>query len=319
MLLQLCVSALLLGGTQEGATAAPPPAAAKGDATAMLKERLGKLKELKSYAFEAMDDGAGMGGRGRGRGGGGEGGGAPPAPTPTTGKVEIGKGVELHRGETLAYKKGDKLVYKKGDGWELYEAPEFGGGAAGGSAGGGERPRRGEGGGGEGGGGGERPRRGEGAGGGAGGPPGGGGDMRERFAMMGLANQILPHEMLEKITKGLRDVQCNPSDGSFTFTGKLDDAAADDVSGAKRVREMFAGGGRGGGGGGGTAGGEFSITAAGTATIVFDGNGHPTKLVVETTTTTQRGETKRTQSFAFKACGATKVELPADAAAKLGA
>lgn len=320
MLMSLCFSALLLGDANQGATLAPPPAAATGDAAAMLKEKLAKLSELKSYTFEALDDGAGMGGRGGrgGRRGGGEGGGggdaggAPPAPTPTVGKVEIGKGVELTRGESLAYRRDTKMVYKKGDAWELYTAPEFGGGAGGGRRGGG-----GEAGGGAGG-----PPAGGGAGGGApGGPGGGGGDMRERFAMMGLASQVLPHELLTGMHGKLKDLTCSEANGGCTISGALNQEAADEFSGAKRIKEMFAGGGGFGGAGGGAggaaggAGGE--ISASGTATITFDAAGMPTQIVIETTMTTARGDSKRKQSYTLKAFGATTIEVPKEAAAKL--
>lgn len=317
MLMSLCFSALLLGDATQGATLAPPPAAATGDAAAMLKEKLAKLSELKSYTFEALDDGAGMGGRGGrgGRRGGGEGGsgdagGAPPAPTPTVGKVEIGKGVELMRGESLAYRRDTKMVYKKGDAWELYTAPEFGGGASGGRRGGG-----GEAGGGAGG-----PPAG-GAGGPPGGGPGGGGDMRERFAVMGLASQVLPHELLTGMHGKLKDLACSEANGACTISGALNQEAADEFSGAKRIKEMVAGGGFGGAGGGAAGGaaggGGGEITASGTASITFDAAGMPTQIVIETTMTTARGDSKRKQSYTLKAFGATTIEVPKDAAAKL--
>src|SRR5688572_14388019 len=109
MWVQLYVSAWLSAAGAEGQALTPPPAAAKGDAGAMLKEKVAKLSELKSYAFEVLDDGSGGFGR-RGGGGGGDaaGGGAPPpppAPTPTAGKVEVGsKSVAFTRGETVAYR-----------------------------------------------------------------------------------------------------------------------------------------------------------------------------------------------------------------------
>ncbi len=313
MLLHLFVSTLLSGAAQDGAKLAPPPAAATGDASAMLKEKLAALQALKSYTFEALDDGAGMGGRGRGGrggpggapGGAGDAGGAPPAPTPTVGKVEIGKGVELTRGESVAYRHDTKMVYKKGDAWELYTPPDFGGGGRGGAGGGAGGP----------------PTGGA-AGGGAGGPPGGGdmSAMRERMAMGGLANQVLPHELLMGMHGKMRDLICTAADGGCTISGALSEEAADELSGAKRVKEMFAGGGFGGGAGGATAGGAgggMTITSSGTASITFDAAGMPAQIVIETTMTSPRGDTKRKQSYTLKAFGATKVEVPKDAASKL--
>ncbi|MBM4016494.1 MAG: hypothetical protein FJ293_16235, partial [Planctomycetes bacterium] len=153
MLLNVCVSAFLLAADPALAQVAPPPAAATGDATAMLKEKIAKLDGVKSYSFELIDDGFSGFGRGRGGrggapggpggtagGGGGDAGAAPPAPTSVVGMVEVGKGEQLTRGETVAFRRSGELVYKKGEAWELYVAPDFsgfgGGGAAGGAGGG---------------------------------------------------------------------------------------------------------------------------------------------------------------------------------------
>jgi len=328
MWVQLCVSAWLSAAGADGPTFAPPPAAAKGDAGALLKEKVAKLSELKSYAFEVLDDGMGGFGRGRGRGGGGAGGGggdaaaggAPPAPTPTTAKVEVGsKSVAFTRGETVAYRVDKKTVYKKGEAWELYVPFEFGGGNRGGGPGGGGAPPGGAGGAPPAGGGAGGP---PGAGGGAGGPPGGGdfSGMRELMVVGGMANQTLPHDLIASLPAKFREVQCSEADGKCTFTGALSDEAADELSGAKRMREMFAGRGGGGAGAGGatsSVGGGATVTAKGTATIVFDVAGNPLSLVIETTTTGPRGDTPRKQAYSLKEFGAVKVEVPKEAAAKL--
>lgn len=317
MWVQLCVSAWLSAAGANGQALTPPPAAAKGDAGAMLREKVAKLSELKSYAFEVLDDGAGGFGRRGGRGGGDAAGGgappAPPAPTPTAGKVEVGsKSVAFTRGETVAYRVDKKTVYKKGEAWELYVPFDFssGGRGGGGQTGGGGAPPAG------GGAGGGAPP----AGGGAGAPPGGGdrSAMRDLMTVGTMANQTLPHELLASMPSKFRDVTCNEADGKATFTGALSDEAADELSGAKRVREMFAG--RGGGpdgGAAGAAGGSTTITAKGTATIVFDAAGNPLQITIETTTTGPRGDTPRKQSYTLKEFGAVKVEVPKEAAAKL--
>lgn len=325
MLLHVWLSAFLLANDPAVAQATPPPAAATGNAAAMLKEKVAKLASLKSYTFEALDDGAGIGRGSRGgRGSGGAGGGgdagagagaAPPAPTPTVGMVEIGTGEQLTRGESMAYRRAGKLVYKKGDAWELYVAPDFSGGGRGGGgapAGGGGPP-----------------------GGGAGGA--GGGDrsaMREAFAMMGLANQVLPHDLIQSLMGKVKDATCaTAADGGCTISGALTDEGADEFSGAKRMREAFAGGGFGGGapgggllgGGGGVAGGTVAAgggpapaVPTGTASITFDAAGMPAQIVIETTSTGFRGESKRKQTYTMKAFDATKVVIPADATAKFG-
>ena len=304
MWVQLCLLAALATADQ---ALAPPPAAAKGDAGAMLKEKVAKLSELKSYAFEVVEDGAGGFGRGRGGGGDAAGGGAPPAPTPTAGKVDVGSNsVAFTRGETVAYRVDKKTVYKKGEAWELYVPFDFSGGG-GGRGGGGAPPA---------GGGGAPP-----AGGGAGGPPGGGdrNAMREAMAVGSLANQTLPHELLASMPSKFGDLKCNEADGKCTFTGALSADAADEFSGAKRMRERFAGrgGGADGGGAGGAAAGAPTITAKGTATIVFDAAGMPQQIVIETTTTSPRGDSTRKQSYTLKDFGAVKVEVPKEATAKL--
>lgn len=341
MLLNVCVSAFLLAADPALAQVAPPPAAATGDATAMLKEKIAKLDGVKSYSFELIDDGfsgfgRGRGGRGgapggpggtAGGGGGGDAGAAPPAPTSVVGMVEVGKGEQLTRGETVAFRRSGELVYKKGEAWELYVAPDFSGFGGGGAAGGA--------GGGRGGGG---PPGGGGAPGGAGGPPGAGGaaggaggaaggaggfeGMRELFAVMPLASQQLPHELVKSLIGKVATPTCTTNaDGSCTFTAALTDDGADDLSGAKRMRERFGGGGGAFGGappagGAAAAGGGPAITAKGTATVTFDAAGMPTALVIETVTTSQRGETKRKQAYTMKAFGTTKVDMPAGATAK---
>jgi len=135
-----------------------------------------------------------------------------------------------------------------------------------------------------------------------------------------MANQTLPHELLASMPAKFRDLQCKEADCKCTFTGALSDEAADELSGAKRLREMFAGRGGGGAGGGGAttaAGGGTTITAKGTATIVFDAAGNPLSIVIETTTTGPRGDTPRKQAYSLKEFGAVKVEVPKEAAAKL--
>lgn len=290
-MLTWCVSVLLLTGAQAGAKIEPPQAA-KGDAAAKLKECCSKVSAIGSYAYDSTveSEGGGFGGPPGAGGGRGAGGGAPPGAgaaaggagasgkrvDTTNGKVEIGKSAELKRGETLAYKLGDKLVYKKGGAWEVYVAPDFSGGA----------------------------------GGGAGGPPGGGRGAGggEGFAMMSLANHTLPHDILRGIDAKLKDVKGTEADGKWTFTGTLTDAGADEVSGAKRAREMaerFA------------AGSGASVTASGTATILVGKDGNAEQIIFDTKMTTQRGESKRKQTIALKDWGKTKVEVPADVATKL--
>ncbi len=333
-MLTWCVSTMLLISAQDGAKLQPPPAASKDDAASKLKERASKLGAATSYSFESTveSEGGGFGGPPGGGRGGAPGGGAGGAPggggagagggtrtDTTSGKVEIGKTAELKRGETLAYRIGTKLVYKKGDAWELYTPPDFGGGFGGGPPGGGP-----PGGGAPGGGapGGAPPGGGAPAGGvPGGGAPGGGGDFRERFALMGLANAVLPHELLSGMDSKIKDVQCAEADGKCTFTGALTDAAADEFSGAKRMREMAErfGGGAGGGAGGAPAsgGGASTVTASGTATVVYDKNGSIERVVIETKTTSPRGDSKRKQTIAFKDWNKSTVEMPKDAASKV--
>jgi hypothetical protein len=145
--------------------------------------------------------------------------------------------------------------------------------------------------------------------------------MGEIFAVMPLATQQLPHDLVKSLMGKVATPTCTTNaDGSCTFTAALTDEGADDLSGAKRMRERFAGGGAFGGGppAGGTAaaGGAPSTTVKGTATVTFDAAGMPTALVIETVTTSQRGEFKRKQAYTMKAFGATKVDIPAAASAK---
>jgi hypothetical protein len=296
-MLNWCVTATLLLGMQAGAGAAPK-GAAKGDASAQLKERCSKIPTSGTYAFESKVESEGGGGFGPGgaRGGGDAGGRAGPRTDSTAGKVEIGKAAELKRDETIAIRTGDKLVYKKGETWEVYTPPDFGGGGFGGGPPGGAPP------------GGGPPGGGRAAGGGGGGE----GDMRERFRLMGLANMPMPHALIASIDAKLKDVTASESGGKWTFSGTLTEAGADEISGLKAMRERF-----GGAGGAGAAGGAPQMSASGAAAITFAADGSLEQVVFETKTTTPRGESKRKQTIAFSEWGKAKVEVPKAAAEKL--
>lgn len=321
----------------------PEAIAAQGasDAVKELKEKVAKSAAAKSYAFELKTEremsggggaaggagngggaggtsgggagnggGSGNGGAGSGAGGrGGRGGGRgfPNDTTPTVGKYAENQPVELKHGELVAYRQGEKLVYLKNGAWELESNDRGGGGASGGGdAGGGNRGGGGHSGGGAAGGG---------AAGGGGGRRGGGGGS-ERFALMGLTYVRLPHELLAGVDAKLTDVKASDETGKRVFTGNLTKEAADELSGAKRMREM--GGQRGGGGAGGGAGGGGDAAApTGTMKIVVAKDGTVETVLIETKSSSSFGNFTSKQTYTLKDFDVTKVEAPKEAVAKL--
>jgi hypothetical protein len=292
----------------------PEAIAAQGasDAVKELKEKVAKSAAAKSYAFELKTEremsggggaaggasggagsgsgaggtsggGAGNGGAGSGAGGrGGRGGGRgfPNDTTPTIGKYAENQPVELKHGELVAYRQGEKLVYQKNGAWEL-ESNDRGGGRSGGGAAGGGGNRR-----------------------------GGGGS--ERFTLLALSNLRLPHELLAGVDAKLTDVKASDETGKRVFTGNLTKEAADELSGAKRMREM--GGQRGGGGG---AGGGGDSSATGTMKIVVAKDGTVETIAIETKSSSSFGTFTSKQTYTLKDFDVTKVEAPKDAVAKL--
>jgi hypothetical protein len=331
-----CLSLVLALVCQAPGKLEPPEALAapKQDAAKELKEKAEKAAAVKSYTFELKTEreggGGGTGNPGGGRGGGsgggsgsGSGGGAGGASgaggtngggnrggggrggfdnASTVGKYVEGAPVELKRGDVLAYRRGDKLTYLKNGNWELPPDPQ-GGGNGGGTGGGNGGGRGGGAGGGAGGG----------RGGGSGGGGGGGGGKRggygggEGWTLMALSNLKLPHELLAGVDAKLTDVKASDEAGKRVFVGTLTKESAEELSGARRMREMAAQGGK-----------PAEVNATGTLRVVFTKDDRIDVLVVETKTSSGMGDFTMRQTYSLKDAGTTKVEPPKEALAKLG-
>src|SRR5262249_3080677 len=122
----------------------------------------------------------------------------------------------------------------------------------------------------------------------------------------------LPHEALKGIDAQLTDVTREEKDGKVVYSGKLTPDAAQEYSGAKRMKEAmqrFAGA---AGGGGGQM---PDPTASGTMKIVTAG-GAVERLEIDTKMTTGFGDQTRKLTIKLSGWNATTYEVPKDALGK---
>lgn len=205
----------------------------------------------------------------------------PPGPTPLvfTAQVQKGKPTRFVQDKLEAWREGEALVYRTEEGaWKRFAR---GSGQGGGGQGGAEQDP-------------EAARA-----------------MRLRLT---LSTTQLAHEMIAGLDAKIAMAAASQEGAKTVITGSLT------PEGAASFSRRMGRGGRGGGQGGGP-GGAPSAVSSGTFRCLISAEGHLELLVFDIVTKGTIGETpferKRRVELRVSAVGATAVEVPADAAAKL--
>jgi hypothetical protein len=222
--------------------------------------------------------------------------------------------LELRDAQARVFFKGDKgAVETPDEGWQAVSAADAGPGGPGGAGGGGARD----------------PNA-PGAAGGPGAGGGGGGPNAARMVANMIRNYQPPAAQAMNLAGKAQDLK-KTDDGGYTGTLSADDAKA--LMQRRVGRGMGTGRGGGGGGGGAAAGGGGAGGGAGgppdvkdpKATVTFwtDNAGQLSKFQFNvqgkmTTRDGQEREINRTTTVQFKDVGTTKIDVPAEAKAKMG-
>ncbi len=301
MLPSICSSLLIALAPQE----APPAASA---ALEELKGACEKTVAAKSYSFTtrretshspaANGGGDGAGARGGLRATGGAL--ADERPTEFKGEVQEGSPVRLTQGSFEVFRQGSSLVYRSGDGpWELTDsetlwvAPdadaESGGSVKGGSLlGGGERQD------------GDTGKK----------------VSEKEILRRGLRRSLvqmnglpIPHSCLAKAASSLSEVRREVTREGAAFVGTLTVAAAEELSGAARLREAATENQK----------PDRRVSVSGTMRVIVGAAGTVDRLEIETRSTGGvRGDAIRRFTITIAGLGTTKYEVPDEVLRRLG-
>jgi len=291
----LTLALLLLQDPAPAAAPAPPPPPASPEVMS-IRTACAKLAEAVSYTVQqtTLDEGGGPPAAAAPTGGEGTPP-APPAPTPVvfTAQVQKGKPTRFTQDKMEAWREGEALVYRTAEGaWERYARGRGqGGGGQGGSAQGGA-------------GGGAEPDA---------------EAMRTMRLRMSMSTTQMAHEMLAGLDAKIAMAAATKDGAKTVITGSFTPEGA--ASFGRRMGRSGRGPGGGQGGQAPGAGGGATSTSTGTFRCILSAEGNLELFAFDTLTKGTFGdqpfERKRHVELRVSAIGATVVEVPADAAAKL--